>query len=171
MPEFTLPDTISGDTIHSSSYAGKPLIVAFLCNHCPYVQLIEDELLDIAKSYSTHGIAFVAINSNDPVQYPQDGPEAMRDHARAKHFPFPYLFDETQQVARAFDAACTPDLFVYDSAGLLYYRGQLDDARPQSGVPVTGRDLRNALDGILRADPPPEIQRPSIGCNIKWKTA
>lgn len=171
LPAFSLPDTVTHRTYQDSQFLGKPLVVAFICNHCPYVQLIEAELMNIARSYGARGISFLAISSNDPVQYPQDSPEEMRKHAVEMGYPFPYLFDATQEVARAFDAACTPDFFVYDSSGRLFYRGQLDDARPKSDLPVTGHDLRHALDELLRGGPAPEFQRPSIGCNIKWKTA
>jgi thiol-disulfide isomerase/thioredoxin len=171
LPEFTLADTVSGRLVHASELTGRPLVVAFICTHCPYVLLIEDELVAIARVYATRGIGFVVIRANDPEQYPEDGPDEMKRHTLDKGFPFPYLFDASQAVARAFDAACIPGFFVYDLDGKLYYRGQLDEARPKLDLSVNGRDLRNALDGLPNGSPPPVNQRPSIGCNIKWKAA
>jgi peroxiredoxin len=169
VPPFRLPD-LNGAPVSSDDYRGSPgLLVAFICNHCPYVRHIRDEFARFVKEYSARGLAVVAINSNDAVAHPEDGPEGMQQEARDAGYTFPYLFDETQDVARAFHAACTPDLFLFDRDGRLAYRGQFDDSRPRSGVPVTGRDLRAAADAVLAGAPVPADQQPSAGCNIKWK--
>ena len=141
----------------------------FLCNHCPYVIHVNDELVRLANDYIPKGISFVGISSNDAVKYPEDGPEKMKEVAHKLKYPFPYLYDESQNVARAFDAACTPDFYVFDKDLKLVYRGRLDDSRPKNTNPLTGKDLRNALDAILAGQPVPEKQYPSGGCNIKWK--
>ncbi len=170
LPHFSLPDTVSDKLIAQNDIQGSAAtVVLFLCNHCPYVVHINEELVRLANDYSPKGIAFVAISSNDAVKYPQDGPDLMKTHAQSVGYPFPYLYDETQEVARAFDAACTPDIFVFDGENRLVYRGQLDDSRPNSGKPVTGKELRAALEAILNGMTIPHPQRASAGCNIKWK--
>ncbi len=172
IPYFDLPDTVSGRNISLSDVQSDvATVVLFLCNHCPYVLHINEALVRLANDYSPRGVSFVAISSNDVEKYPQDAPDLMKTHAELVGYPFPYLYDETQQIARAFDAACTPDIFVFDGNMRLVYRGQLDNSRPNSGKPVTGYDLRNALDAILEETPVAEPQIPSVGCNIKWKTA
>lgn len=168
-PNFSLPDTVSGRTMSLSDFSGKPLLVAFICNHCPYVVLIKDELAAFAEDYQAKGLQVVAINANDTDNYPDDSPEKMTAFAKENHFNFPYLFDETQNVAKAYMAACTPDFFMFDNNGLLFYRGQFDQARPNSGVPVTGEDMRRAADALLLNAERPENQIASMGCNIKWK--
>jgi thiol-disulfide isomerase/thioredoxin len=151
-------------------FADAPaLLVMFICNHCPFVQHVRDELARLGRGYAERGVGIVAINANDVDRYPQDGPDAMREEARAVGYPFPYLFDETQEVARAYRAACTPDFFLFDADRKLAYRGQLDASRPGNDLPVTGRDLRAALDAVLAGRSVPEPQVPSIGCGIKWK--
>lgn len=169
-PDFTLPDTVSGKSI-SLNEIKSPVatVVMFLCNHCPYVIHVNEGIVDLAKEYQNKGIAFVAISSNDVENYPQDGPDKMKEHAKTVGYTFPYLYDETQEVAKAYDAACTPDFYVFDHNMRLVYRGQLDGSRPNSGIPVSGEDLRNALDAVLVKRPVSMLQRPSAGCNIKWK--
>jgi peroxiredoxin len=169
-PDFELPDAVSGRTVSLDDFAdARALVVMFICNHCPYVRHVRGELAAIAREYQRSEVAFVAINSNDPERYPQDAPPAMREEAETVGYTFPYLFDESQEVAHAFRAACTPDLFVFDSARRLVYRGQLDDSRPGNDVPVTGRDLRAAIDAVLAGRTISADQIASIGCNIKWK--
>lgn len=168
-PEFSLPD-VSGKVHRLSDYADKPaLLVVFMCNHCPFVQHIKHGLSDFAHEYYPKGVAIVAINSNDTENYPDDSPEKMKELAKACKFCFPYLVDETQEVAKAYHAACTPDFFLFDKARKLAYRGQFDASRPGNGVPVTGADLRAACDAVLAGRPAAKEQRPSMGCNIKWK--
>jgi peroxiredoxin len=167
-PEFDLPG-LDGATVRTSDFAGKPLLVMFICNHCPYVVHVNEGLVAYADEYLEKGLAIVAINSNDVEHYPEDRPEKMREYAARLGYSFPYLYDETQEIARAYHAACTPDFFLFDADHRLVYRGQLDGSRPQSGIPVTGADLRAATDALLAGQPLPEDQRPSIGCNIKWK--
>jgi peroxiredoxin len=168
-PAFRLPDT-SGRLVASDDLAGNPaLLVMFISNHCPYVRHVADEIVDLAAEYHARGVAVVAIGSNDAEQYPEDGPAAMAQVAAAMGATFPYLYDETQEVAKAYRAACTPDFFLFDGDRRLAYRGQLDGARPGNDVPVTGRDLRAALDAVLAGAPVPEPQLSSLGCNIKWK--
>lgn len=150
--------------------SSKGTVIIFMCNHCPYVKHILPALLAVARDYIPKGIAFVGINSNDPVAYPEDSPDEMKRLAEAMDFPFPYLFDETQEVARQYSATCTPDLFVFDSERRLVYRGQFDASRPSNDIPPTGADLRNALDALLAGRPIPPEQRPSVGCSIKWRT-
>jgi thiol-disulfide isomerase/thioredoxin len=145
------------------------LVVVFMCNHCPFVKHVIDGLVKLAKEYQSRGVAFVGINANDVGEFPEDRPEKMAEFAREKGITFPYLYDETQDVAKQYHAACTPDFFVFDENRRLVYRGQMDDSRPGSNVPVTGADLRAALDAILAEEPVPEEQKPSMGCNIKWK--
>jgi peroxiredoxin len=171
MPFFNLPDTISGTLVASASLAGKPSVVMFICNHCPYVKHIRVGLAAFGRYCQERGVGMVAISSNDAVAYPDDGPEAMASEAKQSGYVFPYLFDESQEVARAFDAACTPDLYIYDAQGKLAYRGQFDDSRPKNTLPVTGADARAAVDALLAGQAPTADQKPSIGCNIKWKSS
>jgi peroxiredoxin len=169
LPKFRLPDTVSGREVSSEELAGKPSVVIFICNHCPYVKHIRAGLADFGRYCREKGVPMVAISSNDVTTYPDDSPEEMAREARESGYAFPYLFDESQDAARAFDAACTPDLYVFDAEGKLAYRGQFDDSRPKNGLPVTGRDARAAVDALLSGERPSEDQKPSIGCNIKWK--
>lgn len=169
-PDFTLPDTLSSKNLSLQEIRGdKGTVIMFICNHCPFVKHVNEELVRIANDYRVTGFGFAAISSNDVENYPQDGPELMYENARKHKFPFPYLYDETQEVAKAYDAACTPDFYVFNDRLELVYRGQLDNSRPANGIPVNGRDLREALDNILNNHPQRENQLPSIGCNIKWK--
>jgi len=172
-PAFSLPDTVSGRTISLKDFAGKPLVVMFLCNHCPFVKWIRGELARLAKDYASKGVGFVAISSNDVANYPDDSPAKMKDEAREAGYSFPYLYDETQAVAKAYRAACTPDFYIFDARHMLVYRGQLDSSRPSgrggSGGPPDGKDIRAALDAVLAGKPVSPEQMPSIGCNIKWK--
>jgi peroxiredoxin len=169
-PDFRLPDVTTGKPVTRDAAAGKKgLLVMFLCRHCPFVKHVQQELAKIARDYKGKGIGVVAIGSNDAVTHPDDAPESLKAQAAQQGFTFPYLYDETQDVARAYGAACTPDFFLYDAYGRLVYRGQLDDSRPSNGKPVTGRDLRAALDLVAAGKPVPKEQIPSIGCNIKWK--
>jgi peroxiredoxin len=168
-PDFALPDT-DGRIVQRDDFRdASGLLVMFICNHCPYVKHVRDELARFGRDYAERGLAVVAVSSNDPVQYPDDSPEAMKREKAEAGYRFPYLFDETQEVARAYDAACTPDFFLYDADRRLVYRGQLDDSRPGNGVPVTGKDLRAAADAVLAGRNPAPDQRPSMGCNIKWR--
>jgi peroxiredoxin len=168
--EFELKDTVTGEKMKLSDLKGKrATVIYFICNHCPFVLHTIEELVDIAKVYDDFGFSFIAISSNDVVNYPEDSPEKMKQFASKNDFQFPYLFDETQEVAKDFKAACTPDIFLFDHDLSLVYRGQLDDSRPGNGIPVTGKDLRRALQNILDGKPVDEVQKPSIGCNIKWK--
>lgn len=169
-PAFSLPDTISGKVKSLDELkSDKATVIMFICNHCPFVVHVKDELVKLANDYIPKGISFIAISSNDVVKYPQDSPDKMKEFATVNQFPFPYLYDETQQVARAYSAACTPDFSIFDSDLKCVYRGQLDDSRPSNGKPVTGKDIREALDNILSAKPVSAEQKVSIGCNIKWK--
>ncbi len=169
-PDFKLPDTVSGKDISLEDVAGdRGTLVMFICNHCPFVKHVLDELVRLGRDYPGQGIGVVAISSNDVTGYPQDRPERMADLARDMGFAFPYLYDESQNTARAYDAACTPDFFVFDADRKLVYRGQLDDSRPGNGIEVTGKDLRAALDALVEGQPVAKEQKPSIGCNIKWK--
>ncbi|MCB0532985.1 MAG: thioredoxin family protein [Lewinellaceae bacterium] len=170
-PDFELPDTVSGKTVRLSDVISpKATVVMFLCNHCPYVLHVNAEIVRLAREFQSRGVSFVGISSNDAVAYPEDGPDQMRVHAREVGYPFPYLYDETQEVARAYDAACTPDFYVFDGDQKLAYRGQLDSSRPKRNPgPATGEDLRAALDAVLSGQAPDPVQRPSGGCNIKWK--
>jgi peroxiredoxin len=168
-PDFTLPDT-EGNMISRPDFADrKGLLVMFICNHCPYVQHVRDELARLGREYQEKGIGVVAINANDVANYPEDRPEKMKEEKEKAGYTFPYLYDETQETAKAFGAACTPDFFLFDQNMKLVYRGQLDDARPGSGAPVNGKDIREALEAVLHMKPVPADQQPSIGCNIKWK--
>ncbi|MBW3542392.1 MAG: thioredoxin family protein [Planctomycetes bacterium] len=169
-PDFSLPNVVDGSTVSLDDFAGKPvLVVIFMCNHCPFVKHLRAGLADFARNYQQKGVAVVGISSNDVTAHPDDSPEKMAEEAHATGYTFPYLYDEDQQVAQAYQAACTPDFFVFDKERRLAYRGQFDDSRPESGIPVTGKDLRAAVDALLAGKPAPKEQRPSIGCNIKWK--
>lgn len=168
LPSFALPD-FNGKTVSDADFAGSTaLLVAFICNHCPYVRHIRQEFARFAKEYQAKGLRIVAIASNDTKEFPEDGPAGMKEEATEVGYTFPYLFDEKQRVAQAFHAACTPDLFLFDAARRLAYRGQFDGSRPKSDVPVTGADLRAAADAVLAGRPAPAMQKPSMGCNIKW---
>jgi peroxiredoxin len=169
MPAFSLPDTVSSRTVSSAELAGKPSVVIFLCNHCPYVKHIQSGLAAFGRTCAEQGVPMVAISSNDPATYPDDAPDKMTAEAKSAGYSFPYLFDESQAVAKAFSAACTPDLYIFDAQGKLAYRGQFDDSRPKNAVPVTGADARRAIDALIAGKSPSSDQRPSIGCNIKWK--
>ncbi len=168
-PDFSLVN-IDGQTVSRDDFAGAPaLLVMFMCNHCPYVIHVADHLAQLAHDYLPRRVAMVGINSNDVAHYPADSPEQMVAEAEQRGYPFPYLYDETQEVAQAYRAACTPDFFLFDAQQKLAYRGQLDASRPESGIPVTGEDLRAALDAVLAGEAPSSAQTPSLGCNIKWK--
>jgi peroxiredoxin len=170
-PSFNLIDTISNTFKSLNQLKGKNgTVIMFICNHCPFVVHVNKALVAIANTYTNQGISFIAISSNDILNYPQDAPDKMKTHALKEGYPFPYLFDESQEVAKAYDAACTPDLYVFDANLKLVYRGQLDASRPGNDIPVTGNDLRHALDCLLQDKENKTIQKPSIGCNIKWKT-
>jgi len=169
-PEFSLIDTVSNKTLNLLNLKGsKGTVVMFICNHCPFVIHVNQQLVKLANNYSEKGISFIAISSNDAVNYPQDGPDKMTSHAKENSYPFPYLYDKTQEVAKAYDAACTPDLYLFNGALKLVYRGQLDDSRPGNGIPVSGKDLRNAINAVIVDKEVDSHQKPSIGCNIKWK--
>jgi peroxiredoxin len=168
LPAFRLPN-FNGDYTSSDEFKGSPVLVMFICNHCPFVKHVAGTLSELAKTYQSKGVGVVAINSNDVSVYPADSPENMAAFVAQHHFSFPYLFDETQQVARAYRAACTPDFYLFDSSHRLVYRGQMDDSRPSNGIPVTGRDLTDAVEKLLAGDPVSPEQMPSLGCNIKWK--
>jgi thiol-disulfide isomerase/thioredoxin len=168
-PDFTLLEPATGHLVSRQDFSGKPLLVAFICNHCPYVILIREVFAQLAKDYQQRGVAIVAINANDVANYPDDSPAKMVEEVNNAGYTFPYLYDETQAVAKAYQAACTPDLFLFDHEHKLFYRGQFDDARPRSDTPVTGADLRHALDRLLDNMYPPAEQKASLGCNIKWK--
>jgi len=170
-PYFELPDTVSGSLISLNQIAGpKGTVVMFICNHCPFVIHVNQEIVNVANAYAEKGIGFVAISSNDVVNYPQDSPEKMKVHAKTNNYPFPYLYDETQEIAQSYDAACTPDFYVFNEHLKLVYRGQLDSSRPENGIPLTGEDLRHALDCLIENKENTKLQKPSIGCNIKWKS-
>ena len=170
-PEFKLPDTVSGKTMTLAEIARdrRATVLIFSCNHCPYVLHVNEELVRLANEYQEMGVGFAAISSNDVENYPDDSPEKMTRLAAEVGYPFPYLYDETQEVAKAYDAACTPDFYVFNKDLVLVYRGRLDDSRPNSGTPLTGADLRAALDNVLVNRPVNSVQYPSAGCNIKWK--
>lgn len=170
-PEFSLPNVVDGSTVSREDFAGRPLLVMFICNHCPFVKHLRDALAGFGDLYLHKGLSIVAISSNDAEAYPADSPELMREEAFEADYPFPYLYDESQEVAKRFRAACTPDFFLFDGDGGLVYRGQFDDSRPSTEIPITGRDLREAVDAVLSGRPVAEEQMPSIGCNIKWKEA
>ena len=169
-PEFTMRDVVTGAAVSRADVAGpKGMLVMFICRHCPFVKHVQEEIAAIGRDYAGRGVGMVAISSNDVASHPEDSPTKLAYQAQELGFNFPYLFDESQDVARAYDAQCTPDFFLYDAAGALVYRGQLDDSRPGSGILVTGNDLRAALDALIGGRPVPVEQRPSIGCNIKWR--
>ena len=168
-PDFSLPD-VKGKIVSLSDYADrKALLVVFMCNHCPYVKHIRYDFAKLAKEYQDRGVAVVGINANDVDSYPEDGPEDMARVAQEVGYTFDYLYDSSQEVAKAYRAACTPDFFLFDGDRKLFYRGQMDSSRPGNDIPITGQDLRDALDRLLEGSEAPEIQRPSMGCNIKWK--
>lgn len=168
-PSFKLPDS-SGNMVSLEDFRDSPaLVVIFMCNHCPFVKHIIDELVKIIRVYQGKGVAFVGINSNDTESFPEDSPEMMAEVREQKGFTFPYLYDEDQQAAKAYHAACTPDFFIFDEERKLVYRGQLDSSRPGNDIPVTGEDLKAALDAVLAGKEIPSEQKPSMGCNIKWK--
>lgn len=169
-PEFALTDTISFTVKTLQELKGdNATVIMFICNHCPFVLHVNPKLVALANEYQAKGIQFIAISSNDVENYPQDSPARMKALAEELQYPFPYLYDETQEVAKAYDAACTPDFYVFDDELTLVYRGQLDSSRPQNGIPVTGEDLTTALEAILHHKPISKTQKPSLGCNIKWK--
>ena len=169
-PDFTLSDTVSDKQISLHEIKGDvATVIMFICNHCPFVLHVNSALVKLANDYSNQKISFVGISSNDVTTHPDDGPDKMKITAMELKYPFPYLYDETQEVAKSFDAACTPDFFIFNNRLELVYRGQLDDSRPGNGIPVSGRDIRRALNCLINNQPVPEEQRPSMGCNIKWK--
>ena len=169
-PDFSLKDTVSGKTLNLASVAGKKaLLVMFICNHCPLVKHLKPALAQLGKDYAGKDVAIVGISANDPVSHPEDAPDKLAADAKASGYSFPVLFDETQKVARAYQAACTPDFFVFDPGRKLAYRGQFDDSRPGNGKPVTGTDLRTAIDAVLAGKSAPPKQHASVGCNIKWR--
>lgn len=169
-PDFHLPDTVSGDSISPELYADRQaLVVMFICRHCPYVKHVQHELAQLGDDYHDRNVGIIAVSSNDAAQYPEDSPESLKEMAQSLHFTFPLCYDESQAVAKAYGAACTPDFFVFGADHTLVYRGQLDDSRPGNGKPVTGRDLRAALDAVLSGQPVVVEQAPSVGCGIKWK--
>ena len=168
-PAFKLPDA-TGRVMHFSDFdEERGLLIMFISNHCPYVKLLRHELARLGREYQQKCVSVVAIMSNDVENYPDDRPEKMADEIMEFGYTFPYLYDETQEVAKAYHAACTPDFFLFDADRKLFYRGQFDDARPGNGIPASGTDLRDALEKLLAGGPPPEGQKPSLGCNIKWK--
>jgi peroxiredoxin len=168
-PDFRLPDPSGIIVTLADLQTAAALLVVFMCNHCPYVKHIREGLAKLARDYRPRDVAVVGINSNDAANYPADSPEKMAQEAKSAGYIFPYLYDETQAVAKAYRAACTPDIYVFDKDQRLVYRGQLDDSRPGNGIPVTGKDVRAALDALLAGKPVPPNQKPSVGCNIKWK--
>ena len=171
-PNFTLPNTLDDNSLSFSDVCGNNgTVIMFICNHCPYVKHVFDGITSLANDYQGKGIGFVAISSNDVENYPDDSPELMKVTAKEQGFTFPYLYDETQEVAKAYDAACTPDFYLFDSNALLAYRGQMDDSRPNNDIPVSGKDLRIALEALLSGAPINDVQKPSLGCNIKWKVS
>ena len=167
-PDYALNDTVTGKTVSRDDLSGKPMLVMFICNHCPFVVHVRDEITRLASDYQKADLAIVAINSNSVETHPQDGPDNMKKLATELGWSFPFLFDATQEVAKSYHAACTPDFFLFDAGHKLVYRGQLDDSRPSNGVPVTGQDLRAAIEGLAAGNPPLPEQKPSMGCNIKW---
>lgn len=170
-PDFQLTDVVSGKNVLLKDFGAKPaLVVMFICNHCPYVKHLHQGLVEFAKDYQKRNVAMVAISANDAEDYPEDAPEKMKEEATRVGYSFPYLYDETQEVAKAYRAACTPDFFLFDSNQTLVYRGQFDESRPGNQIPVTGKDLREAMDALLASKPISAVQKPSMGCNIKWKS-
>ena len=169
-PDFSLPDTVTGKIAHLADFSHcKALLIMFICRHCPFVKHIQDGLAEFGKDYAEKNLGIVAISANDAQEYPEDKPESLKEMALSLGFTFPFCYDETQKTARAYDAACTPDFFLFDKDRKLVYRGQFDDSRPGNGIPVTGKDMRNAVDAVLTDSPLPREQKPSIGCNIKWR--
>lgn len=169
-PQFNLINTINNSMVSLNEAKGvNGTVIMFICNHCPFVKHVNAELSKLAKDYTSLGINCIAISSNDTDNYPEDAPDKMKDNALKQDFVFPYLYDETQDVAKAYDAACTPDFYVFDKDLTLVYRGRLDASRPGNEIPVTGKDLRNAIDAVLNNQPQSDLQKPSMGCNIKWK--
>ena len=169
-PDFQLPDTVSGkERSLADLRSDSATLIMFICNHCPFVLHIQEGLVKMARDYQPQGVSFIAVSANDVTTHPQDGPDEMKKTALAAGYSFPYLYDETQEVARAYQATCTPDFFLFDGALTCVYRGQLDDSRPSNGIPVSGRDIRRALDALLKGEDIDEQQKPSVGCNIKWK--
>lgn len=169
LPSFALHDVVTESIMTEEFLRGHMAVVMFICNHCPYVKHVNDELVRLANDYLPKGVRFIAISSNDVINYPEDAPDKMKETAEQLKYPFPYLYDELQHAAHAFEAACTPDFYIFDQEAKLAYRGQLDDSRPSLDIPVTGKDIRAALDSLLTGSPVSAFQRPSIGCNIKWK--
>ncbi|MGC1783092.1 MAG: thioredoxin family protein [Acidobacteriaceae bacterium] len=171
-PDFSLPDVVSGRTISRDQFGGmKGLLVMFLCSHCPFVKHVEPQLAQLGYDYAVNGLGIVGISSNDATAYPEDAPAGLREQAKRNRFTFQYLYDESQEVARAFQAVCTPEFYLFDAEGKLAYRGQLDESRPGNGIPADGRDLRAAIEAVMAGRPVATEQRPSVGCGIKWKTA
>ncbi|MCH2044198.1 MAG: thioredoxin family protein [Saprospiraceae bacterium] len=169
-PDFNLMDTVSGNYMSLGKLKSKVCtLIMFTCNHCPYVIHVNEELVRLAKDYQPKGVSLIAISSNDVERYPQDSPEKMKELAAEVGYTFPYLYDESQEIAKAYDAACTPDFYIFDGEMKLVYRGRLDESRPGSGIPVTGKDLRAAIDAVLAEEEVDAVQRPSAGCSIKWK--
>lgn len=169
-PEFSLMDTVTEKTVNLQALKGdKGTVIMFICNHCPFVKHVNPEIVNVAKAYQEKGIGFIAISSNDVENYPQDAPDLMKENARQEGYIFPYLYDATQETAKAYNAACTPDFYLFDTHLELAYRGQLDDSRPGNGLTLNGKDLRNALNAMLSGKEIDQNQKPSIGCNIKWK--
>lgn len=169
-PNFNLPDTVSGKNYSLNELKGlKATVILFICNHCPFVKHVNSQIAQLAMDYKIKGVNLIAISSNDVDNYPEDAPDLMNQNAIDNNFKFPYLYDQTQEVAKAYDAACTPDTYVFDAQLKLVYRGQLDDSRPGNGIPVTGEDVRHALDCVIEQKENTKPQKPSIGCNIKWK--
>lgn len=170
-PDFALPDSLSGKTLSLAELkSDSATLIMFICNHCPFVKHLNSEISKLAKEYKNKGVSIIAISSNDVENYPEDSPEKMKELAKTEDFVFPYLYDESQKVAKAYDAACTPDFYLYDGSLKLVYRGRFDESSPGNEIEVTGKDLRNALDALLRGDEVNQTQYPSVGCNIKWKS-
>ncbi len=168
-PDFNLMDSVSEKTLNLTTLKGEMgTVIMFICNHCPFVIHVNPEIVRVAEQYQSKGIGFIAISSNDVVNYPQDAPHLMKEVAKEAGYSFPYLYDKTQEIAKAYDAACTPDFYLFDGNLELIYRGQLDDSRPGNGIPLSGSDLRNAMDALLLGQENIQTQKPSIGCNIKW---
>lgn len=169
-PDFQLPDVVSGKTISLDTFAGKQaLLVMFICRHCPFVKHVQTQLAQIGKDYANSDVGIVAISANDAANYPDDAPDKLKEMVKELGFTFPFCYDESQETAKAYTAACTPDFFLFDAERKLVYRGQLDDSRPGNNEPVTGKDLRTALEAVLASQTVTPDQKPSIGCNIKWK--
>jgi len=167
---FSLQDTVTGKVRSLARLkSDKATVIMFICNHCPYVKHVQNELVRLARDYKAKGVSFIAISSNDAVQYPDDSPQRMKETAEQLGYPFPYLYDESQEIARKYQAACTPDFYIFDKELLLVYRGQLDDSRPGNNIPVNGKDIRGALENLLKGKPVNPEQRASVGCSIKWK--